>query len=222
MSVDVEQLSCQELVELVTDYLEGALSAEDTARFEEHIGRCSGCAAYLEQIRQTIALTGRLTAESLSPEAERELLDAFRGWRGGDGGPRENPLSCLGTGLESGLCPPRAAWRSSSRSSPVSCSSGKIVSDPGHADGPAPRRWLPSRGTVRTDADGRDHAAAPVVQAASVRIAATRGDCWVVAHAGSANGPVLLERVVRSGEQVTVRARRVWLELGAAGTSTSR
>ena len=51
MSVDVEQLSCQELVELVTDYLEGALSPEETARFEDHIGRCAGCTAYLEQIR---------------------------------------------------------------------------------------------------------------------------------------------------------------------------
>ncbi|HEX3686229.1 MAG TPA: zf-HC2 domain-containing protein [Gaiellaceae bacterium] len=81
MSVDVEQLSCQELVELVTDYLEGALSPEETARFDDHIGRCTGCAAYLEQIRQTIVLTGRLTPESLSPEAERALLDAFRGWR---------------------------------------------------------------------------------------------------------------------------------------------
>jgi len=81
MSVDVEQLSCRELVELVTDYLEGALSREETGRFEEHIGRCTGCAAYLEQIRQTIALAGRLTPESLSPEAERELLHAFRGWR---------------------------------------------------------------------------------------------------------------------------------------------
>jgi anti-sigma factor RsiW len=81
MSVDVEQLSCQELVELVTDYLESALSPEDTDRFEEHLGRCSGCAAYLEQIRQTIALTGRLTRDSLSPEAERELLHAFRDWR---------------------------------------------------------------------------------------------------------------------------------------------
>jgi anti-sigma factor RsiW len=81
MSVDVEQLSCQELVELVTDYLEGALSAEDTARFEDHIGRCSACEIYLEQIRQTIALAGRLTPESLSQEAERELLEAFRGWR---------------------------------------------------------------------------------------------------------------------------------------------
>ena len=81
MSVDVEQLSCQELVELVTDYLEGALSPEETARFDEHLARCTGCAAYLEQIRQTIVLTGRLTPESLSPEAERHLLDAFRGWR---------------------------------------------------------------------------------------------------------------------------------------------
>jgi anti-sigma factor RsiW len=83
MSVDVEQLSCQELVELVTDYLEGALSAEDSARFEDHISRCSACAIYVEQIRQTIALTGRITPDSLSPEAERELLDAFRGWHSG-------------------------------------------------------------------------------------------------------------------------------------------
>jgi anti-sigma factor RsiW len=81
MNVDAVQLSCQELVELVTDYLEGALSAEDSARFEDHIGRCSPCAVYLEQIRQTIAVTGRLEAESLSPEAERELLAAFRDWR---------------------------------------------------------------------------------------------------------------------------------------------
>jgi anti-sigma factor RsiW len=81
MSVDVEQLSCQEFVELVTAYLEGALPPEDTNRFEEHIDRCTGCAAYLDQIRQTIALSGRLTPESLSPEAERELLEAFRGWR---------------------------------------------------------------------------------------------------------------------------------------------
>jgi predicted anti-sigma-YlaC factor YlaD len=83
MSVNVEQLSCQELVELVTDYLEEALSPEETVRFDEHLARCAGCTAYLEQIRETIALTGRLTPESLSPEAEHELLDAFRGWRSG-------------------------------------------------------------------------------------------------------------------------------------------
>jgi len=83
MSVDVEQLSCQELVELVTDYLEGALSVEDTARFEDHVSRCGACAIYVEQIRQTIALAGRITPDSLSPEAERDLLEAFRGWRSG-------------------------------------------------------------------------------------------------------------------------------------------
>jgi anti-sigma factor RsiW len=81
MSADVEQLSCQELVELVTDYLEGALSAEETARFEDHIARCGACSIYVEQLRQTITLAGRVTPDALSQEAERELLEAFRGWR---------------------------------------------------------------------------------------------------------------------------------------------
>jgi len=76
-----EELSCQELVELVTDYLEGALPAELHQRFEDHIAHCSGCQTYLEQMRGTIRATGTLTAEELSPEAERALLDAFRGWR---------------------------------------------------------------------------------------------------------------------------------------------
>ncbi|HUK94537.1 MAG TPA: zf-HC2 domain-containing protein [Gaiellaceae bacterium] len=83
MNTDVEQLSCRELVELVTDYLEGALSAEDHARFEKHIGACHGCGVYLEQMRQTIVLLGRLPEETVAPEAERELLEAFRGWRSG-------------------------------------------------------------------------------------------------------------------------------------------
>jgi anti-sigma factor RsiW len=76
-----EELSCQELVELVTDYLEGALPSELHERFERHIAHCSGCQTYLEQMRATIQATGELTAESLTPEAERTLLDAFRGWR---------------------------------------------------------------------------------------------------------------------------------------------
>jgi anti-sigma factor RsiW len=75
-----DELSCQELVELVTDYLEGAMPPELRRRFERHIGKCSGCRAYLEQIRETIRATGALTTESLTPEAERVLLDAFRGW----------------------------------------------------------------------------------------------------------------------------------------------
>ena len=80
MTVYAEQLSCQELVELVTDYLEDALSEEETARFEAHIGGCDGCNVYLEQMRQTIAMVGSLSADALTPEAESALLDAFRGW----------------------------------------------------------------------------------------------------------------------------------------------
>jgi anti-sigma factor RsiW len=76
-----EDLSCQELVELVTDYLEGALPEGLRERFDAHIAHCSGCQTYLEQMRATIRATGELSVESLSPEAEHALLDAFRGWR---------------------------------------------------------------------------------------------------------------------------------------------
>jgi len=81
MSVTVEQLSCQELVELVTDYLEGALSPGEHRRFEEHVGPCVGCRAYLDQMRTTIRLLGRLPDGALDPRAEALLLDAFRRWR---------------------------------------------------------------------------------------------------------------------------------------------
>jgi anti-sigma factor RsiW len=81
VNAEIEQLSCRELVELVTDYLEDALSSEERARFEAHIGLCNGCRVYLEQMRQTIELLGHLPEEALSPDAERELLAAFRGWR---------------------------------------------------------------------------------------------------------------------------------------------
>lgn len=76
-----EALTCQELVELVTDYLEGALPPGERARFEEHVSTCSGCAEYFAQMRETIRLTGTLSEESLAPEAQRELLDLFREWR---------------------------------------------------------------------------------------------------------------------------------------------
>jgi anti-sigma factor RsiW len=77
---DIEALSCQELVELVTDYLEGALGAADLRRFEEHIARCDGCTRYLEQLRMTIRITGTITTDDLSPAAEEALQQAFRGW----------------------------------------------------------------------------------------------------------------------------------------------
>jgi anti-sigma factor RsiW len=76
----VEALSCQELVELVTDYLEGALAPGDLRRFEEHIAGCGKCTTYLAQMRETIRVTGTLTPEDLSPDAERELLALFSDW----------------------------------------------------------------------------------------------------------------------------------------------
>jgi anti-sigma factor RsiW len=81
MTTDTQSLSCQELVELVTDFLEGALDAADLARFEGHLAGCGKCGQYLEQLRQTIRVTGTLSADDLSAEAEEALLDAFRGWR---------------------------------------------------------------------------------------------------------------------------------------------
>jgi anti-sigma factor RsiW len=74
-------LSCQELVELVTDYLEGALSARDRKRFDEHIAACPHCTAYLETMRITIRTVGRVAEDSLDPGMRDELLAAFRDWR---------------------------------------------------------------------------------------------------------------------------------------------
>jgi len=74
-------MTCQELVELVTAYLEGTLPDADRARFDDHISECEGCTHYLEQMHTTIRLTGMLTPESLSEEASSELLSAFRNWR---------------------------------------------------------------------------------------------------------------------------------------------
>jgi anti-sigma factor RsiW len=74
-------LSCQEMVELVTDYLEGALSPADQARFDAHIAGCEGCTMYLRQMREMLELLGELTTDSISPQAEAELLAAFRDWR---------------------------------------------------------------------------------------------------------------------------------------------
>jgi predicted anti-sigma-YlaC factor YlaD len=76
-------LTCRELVELVSDYLEGALSEDDRARFESHIEMCEGCTAYLDQMRKTLRMVGALEPEAVSPEAEQELLAAFRGWKSG-------------------------------------------------------------------------------------------------------------------------------------------
>lgn len=76
------ELTCAQLVELITDYLEHKLSSRDTERFEEHVAFCDGCSTYVDQMRATIAATGRLRATDLPPELEGRLLEAFRGWSG--------------------------------------------------------------------------------------------------------------------------------------------
>jgi anti-sigma factor RsiW len=81
MTIGTASMTCRELVELVTSYLEGALSLEDRLRFEAHIAGCDGCTAYLRQMRQTIRITGRLRVEDVSPEAEAALLQAFDRWK---------------------------------------------------------------------------------------------------------------------------------------------
>lgn len=77
-------LKCQELVELVTDYLEDALPRRQRRAFEKHISACDGCSTYLEQMRATIELTGKLEPETISPDAEAALLAAFRDWKSSD------------------------------------------------------------------------------------------------------------------------------------------
>lgn len=78
-----DDLSCVELVELVTSYLEGRLSPAESTRFEEHVNLCQGCANHLAQMRRTIEAVGRLEPESLHEDAERDLLQAFRAWKAG-------------------------------------------------------------------------------------------------------------------------------------------
>ena len=77
------ELACNEIVELVTAYLEDDLAPADRERFEEHLVFCDGCDNYLEQMRLTIDATGRLPTRELPPELEERLLEAFRGWRAG-------------------------------------------------------------------------------------------------------------------------------------------
>jgi anti-sigma factor RsiW len=73
-------LTCIELVELVTDYLEGNLDGDDRARVERHLAGCDGCTAYIDQMRVTIAVVGKIEVDDLSEAAKSELLHAFRGW----------------------------------------------------------------------------------------------------------------------------------------------
>jgi anti-sigma factor RsiW len=74
-------MPCRELVEVITEYLEDALSERDRLRFEAHLDECDACRDYVEQFEQTIALSGRIEPEQLPPGLQDELLSAFRAWR---------------------------------------------------------------------------------------------------------------------------------------------
>ena len=75
------EIPCQQVVELVTDYLEGALSRGDRRRFEHHLAGCPHCTEYLAQIRETIRLTGQVTSEDLTPQMRDDLTDLYHRWR---------------------------------------------------------------------------------------------------------------------------------------------
>jgi len=76
-----DELVCQQMVELITDYLEDALPRSQRRRFEAHLAGCEHCTEYLAQMRATIRLTGRLDAEDLTPAMREEFTTLYRRWR---------------------------------------------------------------------------------------------------------------------------------------------
>ena len=78
------EFTCREMVELMTDYLEDAMSTQTRERFERHLAGCDGCSNYLGQLREVIRATGMITEDQIPADRKNELLSAFRDWhRGG-------------------------------------------------------------------------------------------------------------------------------------------
>jgi anti-sigma factor RsiW len=78
---EARPIKCRELVELVTAYFDGALSPAERTHFEAHLRGCPWCARYIEQMRKTVELTGRLREDDLTPKMRDTLLKAFRDWK---------------------------------------------------------------------------------------------------------------------------------------------
>lgn len=74
-------MKCREVVELMTDYLEGVLPSHDRERFEQHIAGCDGCRAYLAQLRATLLAMRRFEEAPIPERVQEELVQAFRDWR---------------------------------------------------------------------------------------------------------------------------------------------
>ncbi len=81
MNTNKDELNCQEVVELVTDYLEQALLPEMQVQFEEHVAECPGCDTFMKQVQQTIMMLRRLAEQPMFPESKQELLEIFRNWK---------------------------------------------------------------------------------------------------------------------------------------------
>jgi anti-sigma factor RsiW len=77
-----DDVACQELVELVTDYLEDRLPGSERLRFEAHLAACSGCRVYLEQMRRALRVLGGLSEATIQAEARERLLSVYRAWKG--------------------------------------------------------------------------------------------------------------------------------------------
>jgi anti-sigma factor RsiW len=76
----MDEMACQELVELVSDYLEGVLGPDQTERIQEHLAICTSCDNYIAQVRATIRATGSLPPEIPSAAVEDQLTDLYRQW----------------------------------------------------------------------------------------------------------------------------------------------
>lgn len=81
MAKSSDHITCQEVVELVTDYFEGTLPADEAELFEQHINFCEGCDCYVDQMRTTVATVGRIREEDVPPDTRERLLAAFRDWK---------------------------------------------------------------------------------------------------------------------------------------------
>jgi anti-sigma factor RsiW len=81
--VTADELTCQMLVEVITDYIEGTMPPAEREQFEAHLAICPGCVTYLTQMRQTIEVVGRLRADELDRNVQAELVSLFREWKNG-------------------------------------------------------------------------------------------------------------------------------------------
>ncbi len=77
------KLTCKEVTEAVTEYLEGTFTFWEWVRFQMHLGMCVGCRNYLRQMKQTIRTLGKLPSEPIPPDVREELLRRFRNWKKG-------------------------------------------------------------------------------------------------------------------------------------------